>query len=199
MQDMRTRGDDLTGQFLIAMPQMADDRFAQAVIYVCSHTSDGAMGIIVNQTAPNLSFPDLLRQLDIIPEDADIVLPGLARRMQVHRGGPVETGRGFVLHSRDFVIDSSTLVIQDGICLTATLDILRAIAEGRGPAQAMLALGYAGWGAGQLETEIQENGWITSPADADIIFDTAIDSKWDRALATLGISPGSLSSEAGHA
>jgi putative transcriptional regulator len=189
----------LTGRLLIAMPQMEDERFAHAVIYLCSHTADGAMGIIVNQPAVNLTFPDLLRQLDLIPEDADIVLPGLATRMQVHRGGPVETGRGFVLHSQDFVIDNSTMLIQDGICLTATLDILRAIAEGRGPSEAMLALGYAGWGAGQLETEIQENGWIIAPADSAILFDHAVDSKWDRALAKLGISPGMLSSEAGHA
>jgi putative transcriptional regulator len=111
----------------------------------------------------------------------------------------VETGRGFVLHSQDFVIANSTMPVQDGICLTATLDILRAIAEGRGPAQAMLALGYAGWGAGQLEAEIQENGWITGPADEAIVFDTALDSKWDRALAKIGIAPAMLSSEAGHA
>ena len=199
MQNDRVNDGDLTGQLLIAMPQMADDRFAHSVIYICSHTAEGAMGIVLNRTATNLSFPDLLRQLDLVPEDAEIVLPGLARRMLVHRGGPVETGRGFVLHSQDFVIDKSTMMIQDGICLTATLDILRAIAEGRGPSQAMLALGYAGWGAGQLETEIQENGWITGPADAPIIFDADIDSKWDRALAKIGITPGSLSSEAGHA
>ncbi|WP_245566269.1 YqgE/AlgH family protein [Stappia stellulata] len=191
--------DFLTGRLLIAMPQMEDERFAHAVIYLCSHSADGAMGIVVNQPAANLTFPDLLRQLDLIPEGEDIVLPNLATRMQVHRGGPVETGRGFVLHSQDFIIDNSTMLIQDGICLTATLDILRAIAEGRGPSEAMLALGYAGWGAGQLETEIQENGWIIAPADSAILFDGAVDSKWDRALAKLGISPGMLSSEAGHA
>ncbi|SDT92001.1 YqgE/AlgH family protein [Stappia sp. ES.058] len=194
-----TDSDFLTGRLLIAMPQMADERFAHAVVYLCSHSTDGAMGIVVNQPAANLTFPDLLRQLDLIPEAADIVLPSLATRMQVHRGGPVETGRGFVLHSQDFIIDNSTMLIEDGICLTATLDILRAIAEGRGPSEAMLALGYAGWGAGQLETEIQENGWIIAPADPAILFDRAVESKWDRALAKLGISPGMLSSEAGHA
>jgi putative transcriptional regulator len=189
----------LAGQLLIAMPQMADERFAHSVIYLCAHSAEGAMGIIVNQRAPSLSFPELLRQLDIIPDDESIRLPAPADRMQVHRGGPVETGRGFVLHSHDFVIANSTMPVQDGICLTATLDILRAIAEGRGPTQAMLALGYAGWGAGQLEAEIQENGWITGPADEAIVFDAALDSKWDRALAKIGIAPGMLSSEAGHA
>ncbi|MCC4244088.1 YqgE/AlgH family protein [Stappia indica] len=189
----------LAGQLLIAMPQMADERFAHSVIYLCAHSAEGAMGIIVNQRAPSLSFPELLRQLDIIPDDQNIRLPAPADRMQVHRGGPVETGRGFVLHSQDFVIANSTMPVQDGICLTATLDILRAIAEGRGPAQAMLALGYAGWGAGQLEAEIQENGWITGPADEGIVFDAALDSKWDRALAKIGIAPAMLSSEAGHA
>ncbi len=198
-RDEMADSDFLTGRLLIAMPQMEDERFAHAVIYLCSHSADGAMGIVVNQPAANLTFPDLLRQLDLIPEGEDIVLPNLATRMQVHRGGPVETGRGFVLHSQDFIIDNSTMLIQDGICLTATLDILRAIAEGRGPSEAMLALGYAGWGAGQLETEIQENGWIIAPADSAILFDGAVDSKWDRALAKLGISPGMLSSEAGHA
>jgi putative transcriptional regulator len=199
MQDDDAFGASLAGQLLIAMPQMADERFAHSVIYLCAHSAEGAMGIVLNQRAPSLSFPDLLRQLDIISDDENIRLPDPAARMQVHRGGPVETGRGFVLHSGDFVIANSTMPIQDGICLTATLDILRAIAEGRGPSQAMLALGYAGWGAGQLETEIQENGWITGPADAAIIFDGALDSKWDRALAKIGVDPGMLSSEAGHA
>lgn len=189
----------LAGQFLIAMPHMADARFAHSVIYLCAHSPEGAMGIVLNQKAPSLSFPDLLRQLEIIEPGANIVLPAPADRMEVHRGGPVETGRGFVLHSQDYVVANSTMPIQDGICLTATLDILRAIVEGRGPRQAMLALGYAGWGAGQLETEIQENGWITGPADSAIIFDPVIEGKWDRALAKIGIAAGMLSSEAGHA
>ena len=189
----------LAGQFLIAMPQMADTRFAHSVVYLCAHSDEGAMGIVLNQKTPSLSFPDLLRQLEIVDSGADIVLPAPADRMEVHRGGPVETGRGFVLHSEDYVVADSTMAIQDGICLTATLDILRAIVEGRGPRRAMLALGYAGWGAGQLETELQENGWITGPADSEIIFDPVVDGKWDRALAKIGIAPGMLSSEAGHA
>ncbi len=189
----------LDGHFLVAMPGMADGRFAHAVVYMCAHSAKGAMGIVLNQRASNLSFRDLLLQLDIIGDDEPIRLPSPADRMLVHRGGPVETGRGFVLHSDDFFIESSTLPIDDGICLTATLEILKAIAEGRGPEQAMLALGYAGWGPGQLEAEIQANGWITCPADPELIFDADLDSKWDRALALLGIDPRMLSSDAGHA
>jgi putative transcriptional regulator len=199
MERHETHPQTLAGQFLIAMPQMADSRFAHTVIYLCAHSPEGAMGIVLNQKAPSLTFPDLLRQLEIIDAGADIVLPAPADRMEVHRGGPVETGRGFVLHSQDYLAANSTMPIHDGICLTATLDILRAIVDGKGPSRAMLALGYAGWGAGQLETEIQENGWITGPADSEIIFDPATETKWDRALANIGIHPAMLSSEAGHA
>lgn len=189
----------LDGRFLVAMPGMEDGRFAHAVVYVCAHSEEGAMGIVLNQSASNITFADLLTQLEII-DDADAIrLPSPADKMLVHRGGPVESGRGFVLHSDDFFIDSSTLPIGDGICLTATLEILKAIAEGRGPDQAMLALGYAGWGAGQLETEIQANGWIIGPADPSIIFDQDNETKWQRALALMGIDAGMLSSEAGHA
>ena len=182
----------LSGQLLVAMPSMTDPRFERSVIYMCIHNEDGAMGLVLNKLMDSLTFGELLEQLNITASRAE-------DNLRIHFGGPVETGRGFVLHSEDFVIDNSTMLIQDGICLTATLDILRAIAEGRGPSEAMLALGYAGWGAGQLETEIQENGWIIAPADSAILFDHAVDSKWDRALAKLGISPGMLSSEAGHA
>ena len=189
----------LDGRFLVAMPGMEDGRFAHAVVYVCAHSEDGAMGIVLNQSASNITFADLLTQLEII-DDADAIrLPSPADKMLVHRGGPVESGRGFVLHSDDFFIDSSTLPISDGICLTATLEILKAIAEGRGPDQAMLALGYAGWAAGQLESEIQANGWIIGPADPSIIFDQENETKWQRALALMGIEAGMLSSEAGHA
>ncbi|NRG19791.1 YqgE/AlgH family protein [Rhizobiales bacterium] len=189
----------LDGRFLVAMPGMEDGRFAHAVVYVCAHSEEGAMGIVLNQSASNITFADLLTQLEIIDDVDAIRLPSPADKMLVHRGGPVESGRGFVLHSDDFFIDSSTLPIGDGICLTATLEILKAIAEGRGPDQAMLALGYAGWGAGQLETEIQANGWIIGPADPSIIFDQDNETKWQRALALMGIDAGMLSSEAGHA
>ena len=157
------------------------------------------MGIVVNKPAADLNFPDLLVQLDIIPERERIRLPQRVGRMQVLMGGPVETGRGFVLHSPDFYIDQSTLPIDDSVCLTATIDILRAIARGEGPENAVLALGYAGWGAGQLETEIQQNGWLNCPADAELIFGASVDTRYELALRRIGIDPAMLSTEAGHA
>ena len=189
----------LDGQCLIAMPGMADTRFSRSVVYVCAHSEDGAMGIIVNKPAADTRFPDLLVQLDVIPSEELIRLPSQAEKLQVLRGGPVETKRGFVLHTADFFLDSATLPIDDGICLTATLDILRAIAIGSGPESAVLALGYAGWGAGQLESEIQANGWLHCAADPALLFDDGIDTKYARALGKIGIDPAFLSSEAGHA
>jgi putative transcriptional regulator len=189
----------LDGQMLIAMPSMQDERFTRSVIYICAHSSDGAMGIVVNQVAANVNFPDLLVQLEVIPAADLIELPTRAGEVKVLKGGPVETGRGFVLHSSDFYIENSTLPIDEGVCLTATLDILKAIANGKGPASAVLALGYAGWGAGQLEHEIQENGWLHCAADPDLIFGSDNDGKYEKALAKLGIGLGQLSSEAGHA
>jgi putative transcriptional regulator len=192
-------GSYLDGQLLLAMPTMSDERFAGTVIYVCAHSSEGAMGIVVNKPATDLSMPDLLVQLDIIPATDAIRLPQKVGRMQVLMGGPVETSRGFVLHTPDFFIDQSTLPIDDGVCLTATIDILRAIAKGDGPQNAVLALGYAGWSAGQLEHEIQANGWLHCPADADLIFHSALDIRYERALRKIGIDPAMLSSDAGHA
>ncbi|AXS39498.1 YqgE/AlgH family protein [Breoghania sp. L-A4] len=189
----------LDGQLLIAMPGMADSRFDRSVIYVCAHSADGAMGIVLNQPAGNISFPDLLQQLDIISDDQAILLPSGIDEIQVHRGGPVETGRGFVLHSPDYFIENSTLPIQENVCLTATVEILKAIVDGDGPRNALLALGYAGWGAGQLESEIQANGWLNCPADPGLIFGPDLDGKYDNALRKMGIAPGMLSSEAGHA
>jgi putative transcriptional regulator len=189
----------LDGQMLIAMPSMGDERFARAVIYVCAHSTEGAMGIIVNQPAANIKFPDLLVQLDVIPADERIELPIRTEDVKVLKGGPVETGRGFVLHSADFFIENSTLPIDEGICLTATLDILKAIARGNGPASAILALGYAGWAPGQLEQEIQENGWLHCAADPELIFGTDTDAKYEKALRKIGIDLGMLSSQAGHA
>jgi putative transcriptional regulator len=189
----------LDGQMLIAMPTMRDERFIRSLIYLCAHSSEGAMGIVVNQPAPNIDFSDLLMQLDVIPSGELIELPRKAESIQVLKGGPVETGRGFVLHTSDFFIENSTLPIDEGICLTATLDILKAIARGDGPSSAVLALGYAGWAAGQLETEIQENGWLHCAADPDLLFGIDIDGKYGRALRKIGINPAMLSSEAGHA
>ncbi len=189
----------LDGQMLIAMPAMSDERFARTLIYVCAHSSEGAMGIVINQPAPNIKFPDLLVQLEVIPASERIQLPDRAEDVKVLKGGPVETGRGFVLHSADFFIENSTLPIDEGVCLTATLDILKAIARGKGPASAVLALGYAGWAPGQLEQEIQQNGWLHCPADPELLFGKDIEHKYERALAKLGVDLGMLSSEAGHA
>ncbi len=189
----------LDGQMLIAMPAMNDERFTRSVIYVCAHSSEGAMGIIVNQPAGNIRFPDLLVQLEVIPAAERIELPTKAEDVKVLKGGPVETGRGFVLHSADFFIENSTLPIDEGICLTATLDILKAIARGNGPQSAILALGYAGWAPGQLEHEIQENGWLHCAADPELIFGSDVDQKYEKALRKIGIDLGQLSSEAGHA
>jgi putative transcriptional regulator len=189
----------LDGQMLIAMPSMRDERFARSLIYVCAHSPEGAMGIVVNQPAANINFPDLLVQLEVIPAVDLIQLPPSAGTVKVLKGGPVETGRGFVLHSSDFFIENSTLPIDDGVCLTATLDILKAIARGDGPESAVLALGYAGWAPGQLETEIQANGWLHCTADPELIFGPDTDAKYERALKKIGIDLGMLSSESGHA
>ena len=189
----------LDGQMLIAMPAMNDERFSRTLIYICAHSSEGAMGIVVNQAAANIKFPDLLVQLEVIPASERIQLPTKAEGVKVLKGGPVETGRGFVLHSADYFIENSTLPIDEGICLTATLDILKAIARGNGPASAILALGYAGWAPGQLENEIQANGWLHCAADAELIFGNDIDNKYEKALRKIGIDLGMLSSEAGHA
>ena len=189
----------LDGQLLIAMPVMGDPRFERSVIYMCAHSSEGAMGIMVNRPAGSIDFPELLVQLDIIKEADQIKLPENAESMKVLKGGPVDTGRGFVLHSSDFFIENATLRIDDGICLTATVDILKAIAKGAGPKHAILALGYAGWAPGQLENEIQGNGWLHCDADQDLIFGGDVEEKYARALRKIGIDPGMLSNDAGHA
>ncbi len=189
----------LDGQMLIAMPSMRDERFARTLIYMCAHSSEGAMGIVVNQLAADINFPDLLVKLDVIPAAERIQLPRRAGTIKVLKGGPVETQRGFVLHSADFFIENSTLPIDEGICLTATLDILKAIARDEGPASAVLALGYAGWAPGQLENEIQHNGWLHCTADPELVFGTDTGGKYEKAMGKLGIDLGMLSSEAGHA
>jgi len=181
----------LEGQLLLAMPGMMDPRFDRTVIYVCSYTEEGAMGLVVNRHLDSLTFSELLEQLEI-EVDAPI------RDIPVHAGGPVETGRGFVLHSTDYIQDSS-LVVSESIALTATVDILKAIAEGRGPRYRLLALGYAGWSPGQLDQEIQNNGWLTCPANEQLIFETGPDEMWPRAMAMMGIDVSMLSSHAGHA
>jgi putative transcriptional regulator len=189
----------LDGQLLVAMPVMSDPRFARSVIYLCAHSEDGAMGLVINQRAPHISFPDLLERLGIEPSETETNLTDAANALSIHVGGPVETSRGFVLHSSDYFATDSTLPIEDGVCLTATIDILKAIATGHGPNRAILALGYAGWSPGQLESEIQANGWLNCPADLDLIFDPNVDAKYTRALAKIGVDPSHLVNDAGHA
>ncbi|MGE0284332.1 MAG: YqgE/AlgH family protein [Rhizobiaceae bacterium] len=192
-----TRRGYLDDQFLIAMPGMKDDRFARSVIYVCAHSEEGAMGLIINQ-AQQMLFPDLLVQLGILEEQEAIRLPPSARDMVIRNGGPVDRSRGFVLHSDDYLVESSLPVSED-VCLTATVDILRAISTGRGPRQALMALGYSGWGAGQLESEIAANGWLTCPATEELLFDADIERKYDRIMSMIGIDLTRLSHTAGHA
>ncbi len=183
--------DGLVGQLLVAMPQMQDPRFARTVIYLCAHTPEGAMGLVLNRLVHSITFPDLLEQLGIEPAI-------VGNEIRVHFGGPVESGRGFVLHTADYKREG-TLPINSGIALTATIDILRDIARGAGPRQRLLALGYAGWGPGQLDAEIQANGWLQVPADEQLLFGRDVAVKWQQALAKLGIEHGRLSGEAGHA
>jgi putative transcriptional regulator len=196
LKNRRERGF-LDGHFLIAMPGMLDQNFERTVVYICAHSDDGAMGFIINRPQ-QLSFSDVLLHLDLVEEDEVIRLPGDTRNFPIRAGGPVESGRGFVLHSDDYLSESS-IPVSDAICLTATLDIVRAISRGRGPERGLMMLGYAGWGAGQIENEIAANGWLTCPALEDMIFDTGLDDKYDRVLASMGIAPAMLSTEAGHA
>ncbi|HSC19552.1 MAG TPA: YqgE/AlgH family protein [Rhizomicrobium sp.] len=190
----KTSGSEnfLEGKLLIALPGMGDPRFDRSVIYMCAHSGTGAMGLIVNKPIEGLGLQDLLQRLDLPVTDRTPNSPVLF-------GGPVETGRGFVLHSGEYESAEATLPISSDISLTATLDILRAISEGRGPREALFALGYAGWGPGQIESEIQANGWIHCDADAGVIFGAAMDSKWSTALRKLGISVSALSAHSGHA
>jgi putative transcriptional regulator len=181
----------LTGQLLIAMPAMGDERFAQSVIYLCAHTADGAMGIVVNRPLQKPSFGDLLKQLNVAPTPP-------ARQIQLCQGGPVENARGFVLHTTDWTGEGS-LRVTESTALTASLDVLKAIAGGGGPREGLLALGYAGWGPGQLDNEIQQNAWLSVPADDTLVFDGDFDTKWRRAFAKLRIDPLLLSDVAGHA
>ena len=182
----------LTGQLLVAMPQMLDERFARSVVYLCSHSEEaGAMGLVINKLLGSLTMGELFAQLDISPS-------GPASSHPVHFGGPVEAGRGFVLHTTDYN-EESTFVVGGNIAVTASMDILRAIGSGRGPRQSLFALGYAGWAPGQLDAEIQANGWLSVPADDDIVFSSDDDSKWRRALHKLGVDLSMLSSDAGHA
>jgi putative transcriptional regulator len=184
-------GGYLTGQLLIAMPNMRDPRFEKTVIYMCVHNAEGAVGLVLNRQIDSITFPELLTQLNIEADDGAPALP-------IHFGGPVEMGRGFVLHSADYG-QTGTIMVGDLIGLTATVDILKDMAARRGPRHSLLALGYAGWGPGQLDSEIQQNAWLHVKADEELVFDSDLDTKWNRAIAKLGIDPSLLSGDAGHA
>ena len=187
-----TGAEFLDGQILIAMPGMQDPRFHRSVVYLCAHSSDGAMGLILNKRADDLKLKDLYGKLGI-------PIGKMMARAPVHYGGPVETGRGFVLHSSDYHSDDATMQVDDGTSMTATLDILHAMASDTGPDRAIVALGYAGWAPGQLEAELQANGWLACPADEELLFDTNEEQKWDKALAKIGVHPAMLSPTGGRA
>lgn len=181
----------MAGQFLVAMPGMSDPRFARAVIYLCAHTPENAMGLVINKPLTDLKFVDVLENLNIIPTTST------CQAIHVHRGGPVETQRGFVLHSCDYNRDG-TLVLNDQFALSATTEILKSIACGAGPRANLMALGYSGWGPGQLDMEIKRNAWLNVPADPELLFSGDFNTKWDRALAKLGVDAALLSPVAGH-
>lgn len=194
----------LQGQFLIAMPTMGDPRFERALIYICSHSEEGAMGLIVNKSAPGITFNGLLAQVGIdpvlaTPKNRDMAPMLEAEERPILFGGPVEPGRGFVLHSQDYLSKDSSLAVSPEVAMTATVDILRAIVRGTGPSRSIVALGYAGWGPGQLEMEIQENGWLICDMNEELLYGPEVETKYERALATLGVDLSLLSGDAGHA
>jgi putative transcriptional regulator len=190
--------NSLEGQFLVAMPDMGDERFAESVIVLVGHSEEGAMGLVVNHELANLRFADILDELDLGDPDAIIRLPDSIRQRAVMRGGPVEKGRGFVLHSSDYR-SGNTYPVTPGVSLTATLDILKAMTFGPAPRSSLFALGCCGWSAGQLESEIANNGWLTAPFSSELVFDTPVEDRYEAALASLHITRATLSPDAGHA
>ncbi len=186
----------LEGKILIAMPSLQGGQFTQSLVFMCAHSKQGAMGLIINKAAPLMFFSDMLEKVEL--KGGLESVPADILRLPVRLGGPVDQFRGFVLHSQDYEVDGSSLKISGGFVLTATTDILAAIAEGRGPVQRLVALGYSGWAPGQLESEIQNNGWLHCDADADLIFSDMLDGKHGTALHKLGVDPLMLSSDVGH-
>lgn len=189
---MEGSADYLSGKLLVAMPGMQDPRFSHSLVYLCAHSDDGAMGLIVNKRAESLTLTDLFGKIGIPVGD-------VLGREPVHYGGPVETGRGFVLHSADYHLSEATVKVSPHVGLTATVDILRALVGGHGPRHSLLALGYAGWGSGQLEAELRHNGWLHCPADQDLLFNVRLSDKWNAAMARIGIDPALLSGQVGSA
>ena len=190
--------DSLRGQFLVAMPEMGDERFHETVIYLVGHSDEGAMGLVVNQSLEDMHFADVLEELQLGDKDDIIRLPDTIKNREVLRGGPVQKSRGFVLHSNDYFNETNSYAVNEDICLTATLDILKAMAFEGGPHEALFALGYCGWSPGQLENEISGNGWLTVPFSRELLFGLPIESRYDAALARLGITRATLSATAGH-
>ena len=193
MRAMTPLGDDagLAGQLLVAMPALEDPRFSRSVIYLCAHTQEGAMGLVLNRPLASPAFDDLLKQLDVLPAPP-------VRRIALCDGGPVDGSRGFVLHTADWSGDGS-LQVDEAVALTASLDVLKAIASGDGPKEGLLALGYAHWDAGELDNEIKANAWLSVPASLDLVFDADHSTKWHRAFASIRVDPALLSGAAGHA
>lgn len=191
--------ESLKGQFLVAMPAMGDERFHESVIYMVGHGDEGAMGLMVNQPLEDLKFVDILDELGLVGQDAGIEVPSRVKDRAVLRGGPVQRGRGFVLHTPDYFREENSYAVNDEICLTATLDILKSMAFLDTPSDAVFALGYCGWAAGQLENEISLNGWLTVPFSRDLLFGTPVNDRYDIALSQLGITRATLSGAAGHA
>ncbi len=189
---MENTSTNLAGKLLIAMPGMLDPRFDHSVVFLCAHSREGTMGLVVNKPAGDIDLGDLLQQLGIPVGPKAVGQP-------IFYGGPVEMGRGFVLHSGEYGVDAGTLRINDAFAMTATREVLEDISAGQGPRVALPALGYAGWGPGQLEGEIRANAWLTAEADQEIVFQAANADKWEAALAKLGISPLALSAEGGRA
>jgi putative transcriptional regulator len=187
------------GQFLVAMPGMGDDRFRETVIYLVGHGEEGAMGLVVNQSLEDMKFADILEELKLGDKDEIIKLSDDVRERRVMRGGPVQRSRGFVLHSPDYFRQDNSYPVSEEVCLTATLDVLKAIAFKNAPADALFALGYCGWSPGQLEGEIKDNGWLTVPFSRDLLFDAPIEDRYNAALGQLGITRASLSGVAGNA
>lgn len=191
--------DTLKGQFLVATPDMGDERFAESVVYLVAHSEDGAMGLVINQPMPDMHLSDVLAEIELGDDTESIRIPDRLLAQDVLKGGPVDSSRGFVLHSSDYFRDGNSFAVDGDICLTATLDVLRAMAEGKGPKHSLLALGYCGWSAGQLEDELRQNGWLTATPSDELLFSVPARKKYDAALAAIGVTRATLSPTSGNA
>lgn len=191
--------DTLKGHFLIATPDMSDERFTETVIYLVAHGEEGAMGLVVNKAMPGMQLADILSEIDTGDSGNEIRVPAHLMGKTVLQGGPVDSSRGFVLHTADYFRDGNSFAVDEDICLTATLDVLRAMVDGTGPEQSLLALGYCGWSAGQLEEELRQNGWLVAERSDELLFETPLDQRYDAALAAIGVTRATLSPHAGSA